>query len=177
MASTRSVGNKGEKIARNLFRQMGATIIRTNDDDRYDFKTRFPEEEKIFSVEVKGEPKAITKYKGFSVEIGHRRDSYILSYIVKSPFNWDGIPTVPTGLSTTKSDFYVFNDTKKQQYIVKTEALKKWFNDVYENEKHRIRWGGFNQHTLQVQIRLDELEQIGSYFDERKKRGRKPKNK
>ena len=70
-------------------------------------------------------------------------------------------------------DFYIFHDDKKQYYIVSSKKLKQWVENIIENQQHRVVWGGYQKHTLQIQIRLNELEQLGHYVDLRKKRGKK----
>ena len=69
-----------------------------------------------------------------------------------------------------------FTIIKKQYYLVNSKALKEWVNNLLNKQSPRIVWGGYKKHTLQIQIRLEELAKIGMYIDKRKKPGRKPKN-
>ena len=49
----------------------------------------------------------------------------------------------------------------------------EWFQRVKTHEEHRIRFGGYDGRSLQVQITIEELEEIGQKIDLRKKPGRK----
>jgi hypothetical protein len=169
----RTNGKKGEiKCQQLICGIFDATITHISKNGKYDFKALFPDRlSKTF--EVKTEPKAITQYGGFSVEIGHKQNSYITEYIVRKPFIWDNTKVVRTGLSESEADFYIFHDDKKQYYIVSSKKLKQWVENIIENQQHRVVWGGYQKHTLQIQIRLNELEQLGHYVDLRKKRGKK----
>ena len=166
----RTNGKQGEIKSQQLICGLfDATITHISKNGKYDFKALLPDGvSKTF--EVKTEPKAITQYGGFSVEIGHKQNSYITEYIVRKPFIWDNIKVVRTGLSESEADFYIFHDDKKQYYIISSKKLKQWLDDI---DMSRIVWGGYQKHTLQVQIRLNELEELGHYIDLRKKRGKK----
>jgi len=173
----RTSGKKGEERCIDLVcGGWDAKLIRRNNDERYDFKVQ-TSDGNTHTFEVKTNPQAITKYGGFSVEIGHKYNSYITSYLTKEPFLYDDIKVVSTGLMSSEADWYIFHDDKKQYYFIKKKDLMKWATDVWKNEHHRVVWGGFNTHTLQIQIKLHELLKLGNYIDLRKPRGRKPKNK
>lgn len=169
----RTNGKKGEINSQNLIRGLfDATITHIGKTGKWDFKALFSNNQSK-TFEVKTEPKAITQYGGFSVEIAHKQNSYITEYITRKSFVYDGVKVVRTGLSESQADVYIFHDNKKQYFIVPKKALLKWANNVMENEPHRLVWGGYQKHTLQIQIRLDELKEIGQYIDLRQKRGRK----
>ena len=172
----RTNGKKGEINSQQLVKDiLDAKILSTSNTGKWDFKAQLPDgTTKTF--EVKTEPDAITKYGGFSVEIAHKQNSYITSYITREAWLWDGVKVVKTGLSESKADAYIFYDNKKQYYLVTSKALKEWANNLLNKQSPRIVWGGYKKHTLQIQIRLEELAKIGMYIDKRKKPGRKPKN-
>ena len=171
----RTSGKKGEQRCQQLVEGVwDARIVRENKDERYDFMAELPNGDRL-TFEVKTNPQAITKYGGFSVEIGHRYNTYITSYLTKEPFLYEGIKVVSTGLMTSEADWYIFHDDKKQYYFIKKQVLMDWVKDIWKNQHHRVVWGGFNQHTLQIQIRISELQRLGNHIDLRKSRGRKPK--
>jgi len=167
----RTNGKKGEQNCQNLITGLfDAKILSTNDDGRWDFEALI--DDKPLTFEVKTNPDAF-KYGGFSVEIAHKQNSYISSYITREAFIWDNTKVVKTGLAESKADFYIFHDNKKQYYLVKSKDLKDWANNIVINAKHRVRWGGYENHTLNIQIRFEELGDIGMHIDTRKKPGRK----
>lgn len=169
----RTNGKKGEINCQNLVRGLwDAKILSTSNTGKWDFKAQTPDGSE-YTFEVKTNPKAITEYGGFSVEIGHKQNSYITSYITREPWIWDGVKIVQTGLSESEADWYIFHDNKKQYYFIQSKVLKEWALDIIENTKHRVVWGGYQNHTLQIQIRLEELNKLGQYIDRRQKPGRK----
>jgi len=171
----RTNGKKGEKNCQMVVEGIwDARIVRENKDERYDFMAETPTGER-FKFEVKTNPQAITKYGGFSVEIGHRYNTYITSYLTKEPFLYEGVKVVSTGLMASEADFYIFHDNKKQYYFISKKKLMEWAKDIWKNQHHRVVWGGYEQHTLQIQIKLHELLKLGHYIYLRKKKGRKPK--
>lgn len=171
----RTNGKKGEVNCQQLIKWLfDASITHIGKSGKWDFKAFFPSKDVHKTFEVKTEPKAITQYGGFSVEIAHKQNSYITEYITREAFIWDNTKVVRTGLSESKSDYYIFHDDKKQYFIVESVKLKQWVENIIENQRHRIVWGGYQNHTLQAQIKLDELKDIGVHIDLRKKRGRKP---
>lgn len=168
----RSKGEKGEIYVASILKAMGCDIISFNKTYAWDVKFKDPNGI-ISTAEIKEEPK-YKKYGGFSVELAHKKVSYISSYWLRDDdFRWDdGTVCVPTGFTTSEADYQVFTNGKSAVYWVKTPKLAEWLNNIFQNEKHRIRWGGKMSHTLQVQIRIDEIKKIGKYYE--KKRGRKP---
>lgn len=172
----RTNGKNGEKRSIALVCNLwDAKLIRTNDDGRYDFMVELPDQDRV-TFEVKTNPQAITKYKGFSVEIAHKKNSYITSYLTREGYLYNGIEVVGTGLMESKADWYIFHDDKKQYYFIKKSVLMDWAKDVWKNQPYRLSWGGYQDHTLQIQIKLHELLKLGKHIDLRKKRGRKAKS-
>lgn len=169
----RTNGKQGEINCQNLVRVLwDAKILSTSNTGKWDFKAQTPDS-KQYTFEVKTNPAAITQYGGFSVEIGHKQNSYITQYITREPFIWEGVKVVQTGLSESKADLYIFHDNKKQYYFIQSKKLKEWALDIITNAKHRVKWSGYKEHTLNIQITLEELNKMGQYIDTRKKRGRK----
>ena len=169
----RTNGKKGEERCIHLVcAGWDAQLLKRNNDEKYDFKVATSDGNE-HTFEVKTNPQAITKYGGFSVEIAHKQNSYITSYITKEPFMYEGVKVVSTGLMASKADWYIFHDDKKQYYFISKTELMKWAKDVWKNHHHRVVWGGYESHTLQIQIKLHELKQLGHYIDLRQKRGRK----
>lgn len=170
----RTNGKKGEINCQQLVCGIwDAKLLRTNDDGRYDFKVELPDGD-IKTFEVKTNP-AAEKYGGFSVEVAHRRNSYLTSYINRPYEMYEGIKVVLTGLLESEADFYIFHDDKKQYYFISKKRLMEWFEDIWSNHHHRVVWGGRDSATLQIQIRISELLKLGKHIDMRGKRGRKPK--
>jgi len=169
MARTTKIGNKGEALIQHIVEVLGFTIVKKwNNDSKWDLVIQ--NENVTKSLEVKTQPDYL-KYGGFSVEIGNKR---LGNYINRdTEFTWYGSPCVYTGLAVTQADTQVFTNGKNIIYLVSTKALIKWFERVKSHEEHRIKFGGYNGRSLQVQITIDELEEIGQKIDLRKKRGRK----
>lgn len=170
----RTNGKQGEiNCQKMVCDYLDAKILRTNDDGRYDFKAEFPNGEQ-HTFEVKTNP-AAEKYGGFSVEVAHRQNSSLTSYINRPYEMYNGIKVVLTGLLESEATTYIFHDDKKQYYIINKKSLMEWFEDIWFNHHHRVVWGGTDSATLQIQIRISELLKLGMYIDMRGKRGRKPK--
>lgn len=169
----RTNGKKGEIRCQTLVSELwGAKILSTSNTGKWDFKAEMPDNT-VKTFEVKTNPQAITKYKGFSVEIAHKKNSYITSYLTREGYLYDGVEVVGTGLMESKADWYIFHDNKKQYYFIKKDVLMDWVKDIWKNHHYRLSWGGYQDHTLQIQIKLWELEKLGHYIDLRKPRGRK----
>lgn len=169
---TTTIGNKGEALIHYIMEQiMGFTIVKKwNNDSKWDLVIKKDDVTK--SIEVKTQPEYL-KYGGFSVEVGNKR---LGNYIHRNAeFYWYGSPCVYTGLSVTQSDIHVFTNGKNVAYAVPTKALIEWFERVKTQEEQRIRFGGYDGRSLQVQITIEELDKIGLLVDLRGKRGRKPK--
>jgi hypothetical protein len=169
MARTTKIGNKGEALIQNIVEVLGFTIVKKwNNDSKWDLVIQ--NEHVTKSLEVKTQPDYL-KYKGFSVEIGNKR---LGNYITKdTEFTWYGSPCVYTGLAVTQADTQVFTNGKNVIYLVSTKSMIEWFQRVKTHEEHRIRFGGYDGRSLQVQITIEELEEIGQKIDLRKKPGRK----
>jgi hypothetical protein len=168
---TTSIGNKGERLIQDLAEVLGFNIVsKWNTDSKWDLVIQNDNVTK--SLEVKTQPDYL-KYGGFSVEVGNKR---LGNYIFKpTEFIWEGSPCVYTGLAVSKADTHVFTNGKNIIYLVSTKVLIEWFKRIYSEEKHRIRFGGYDGRSLQIQLRLDEIQELGQKIDLRKKRGRKPK--
>lgn len=171
MARTTRIGNKGEQLIQDLVEYLGFNIVnKWNTDSKWDLVIQKDDVTK--SLEVKTQPEYL-KYGGFSVEVGNKR---LGNYIYQpKDFTWEGSPCVYTGLAVSSADTHVFTNGINIIYIISTKALKEWFNRVYSEEKHRIKFGGYDGRSLQVQLKLEEIEQLGQKIDLRRKRGRKPK--
>jgi hypothetical protein len=166
---TTTIGNKGEALVHRIMEGMGFTIVKKwNDDSKWDLVIKKDDITK--SLEVKTQPDYL-KYGGFSVEVGNKR---LGNYMFQpTEFIWEGSPCVYTGLAVTKADFHVFTNGRNITYTVSTKVLIEWFERVKTQEEQRIRFGGYDGRSLQVQITIEELEKIGQKIDLRKKRGRK----
>ena len=170
MARTTKIGNKGEALIHYIMEACGYKILnKWNNDSKWDFIITDGENKK--PIEVKTQPDYL-KYKGFSVEIGNKR---LGNYIAKNTeFTWYGSPCVYTGLAVTQAYYTVFTNGKNVIYLVLTKALIEWFQRVKTHEEHRIRFGGYDGRSLQVQITIEELEEIAiKKIDLRNKPGRK----
>jgi hypothetical protein len=168
---TTTIGNKGERLVQNLVEAIGFTIVKKwNTDSSWDLVIK--SDDTIKSLEIKTQPDYLD-YSGFSVEIGNKK---LGNYAFKpTDFIWEGSPCVYTGLAVSKADTQVFTNGKNIIYLVSTKALKEWFKRVYDNDTHKIRFGGYDGRSLQAQITIEEIEKLGQKIDLRKKRGRKRK--
>jgi Holliday junction resolvase-like predicted endonuclease len=169
MAKTITTGNKGEAFIHLIAESQGFKVLnRWNDDSKYDFIISNGEITK--SIEVKTQPQ-FKKYGGFSIEIGNKRLGNYLTR--KTEFIWEGSPCVYTGLAVTQSDIHVFTNGKNIAYAISTKVLIEWFERVKTQEIHRIKFGGNYYGSLQVQIKIEELEKIAQKIDITRKRGPK----
>lgn len=87
----------------------GVKILKYCSNNSYDFKT-----DDNIKYEVKAEPKSI----------------YTKNYFIE--FSGYG---KPSGISTTKADYYIITDTKDHYYLIGVDILK----DVIINGKYKIR--------------------------------------
>lgn len=170
-SKTNTIGNKGEALIHNLVEAMGFTIVKKwSNNSRWDMV--ITDGDAFKSLEVKTQPE-YKKYGGFSVEVGNKR---LGNYVGRdAEFHWYGSPCVYTGLAVTQADTQVFTNGINIVYLVSTKSMIEWFQRVKTQEEHRIKFGGYDGRSLQVQITVEELEEIGKKIDLRKKKGRKPK--
>lgn len=171
MARTTKIGNKGEAYIHMLIEAIGFKILkRWGTTSDWDCLAELEGVQKTF--EGKTQPNYL-KYGGFSVEVGNKK---LGNYLYQpTDFIWEGSQCVFTGLKVSNADFYVFTNGINIAYFVPIKALKEWYNNVITREIHRLKFGGYDDRSLQVQIKIEELEQIGLLINTKGKRGRKPK--
>lgn len=172
MAKTTKTGNKGEVFVIKILQWLGHTILKRGKDSKWDILSQ--KDNITTTYEVKTQPDFFD-YGGFSVEIANRWNQY--NYMFREDIIWfNGIKCVPTGLLVTQAETHVFTDGKYIAYFVSTKALKEWIKRVNTQEDHRIKFGGNESGSVQVQIRIEEIKQIADYsVGNLPKRGRKPK--
>jgi len=174
MAKTSTIGKKGEEYVRGILKSMGCLVTRNGNTSAWDLMFVTPDNIPS-TVEIKTQPR-FKKYNGFSIELAHKKTSYISSYWLRDDdFKWDdNTVCVPTGFSVSQAEYQAFTNGTNMLYWVDSKTLSSWVKHIFDNERHRITWGGKIGHTLQVQIKIDELAKLSKILDEKKKRGRKP---
>lgn len=173
-SKTIKIGNIGEDLVCSLLTQMEYQILSRGKTSKYDIECVDTHSGNLLYIEVKTQPQ-YRKYNGFSIEIGNTWSGNYLSKPTHD-FVFDNRKCVYTNIFVTESSLFVFTCGKHVVYFVSTESLKKWILDVRTNEPHRITWGGYDKRSLQIQLRIDELEKIKKLkIGEPPRRGRKPK--
>jgi hypothetical protein len=167
---TTTIGNKGERLVQNIVEALGFTIIKKwNTDSSWDLVIKNNDVTK--SLEVKTQPDYL-EYGGFSVELGNKK---LGNYAFKpTDFIWDGVSCVYTGITVSKADTHVFTNGKNIIYLISTKVLLDWLKRIYTDNRHKIKFGGYDGRSLQAQITIEEIEKLGQKIDLRRKRGRKP---
>jgi len=174
MAKTVTLGNKGEAFIRTILKWLGYNILKsTSINSDWDCVAEIDDKRETFEGKTQDR---CAQYGGFSVEVGNKTLGNYLHKFPNPDFVYQGHPCVRTGLAVTKADYQVFTDGKHIAYFISTKALKKWFKYVETHEPHRIRWGGYKDRALQVQIRLEEIYTIADKVVENfAKKGKKSK--